>query len=145
MTKIADLCGKTVAVEKGTVEQEEATKQSKTCTKEGKKAVNVLSFPGQNPVNLAIASGRAEVGMADSPVVAYQIKQSSGQFKLVGESYDFAPYGIAIPKNSGMAPPILAALKALMADGTYATDPHQVGHPVGSDQQPEDQRRDELS
>ncbi len=34
---VADLCGKTVSVEKGTVEQEEAEKQSKACTKEGKK------------------------------------------------------------------------------------------------------------
>ncbi|HWD11205.1 MAG TPA: ABC transporter substrate-binding protein, partial [Solirubrobacteraceae bacterium] len=116
---VADLCGKTVAVEKGTVEQEEATKQSGKCTKEGKKSVNVLAFPGQNPVNLAIASGRAEVGMADSPVVAYQVKLSKGTFKLVGETYEVAPYGIAIPKKSGMTTPILAALKALIADGTY--------------------------
>jgi polar amino acid transport system substrate-binding protein len=119
VTKISDICGKTVAVEKGTVELEEATKQSKTCTKEGKKSVSVLSFPGQNPVNLAIASGRAELGMVDSPVAAYQIKKTGGQFKLVGESYGFAPYGIAIPKTSGMAAPILAALKELMSDGTY--------------------------
>jgi len=116
---IADLCGKTVAVEKGTVELEEATKQSATCTKEGKKAVTVLSFPGQNPVSLAVASGRAELGMADSPVVAYQIKQNGQQFKLIGESYAFAPYGIAIPKNTGMTTPTLAALKQLMADGVY--------------------------
>ena len=75
---MADLCGKTVAVEKGTVEQEEAEAQSKKCTKEGKKAVTVLVFPGQNAVNLAVSSGRAELGMADSPVVAYQIKQSNG-------------------------------------------------------------------
>jgi polar amino acid transport system substrate-binding protein len=119
VSKIADLCGKTVAVEKGTTELEEATKQSGKCTKEGKKAVNVLSFPGQNPVNLAIASGRAELGMVDSPVAAYQIKQTGSQFKLIGESYGFAPYGIAIPKHSGMAQPILAALKSLMSDGTY--------------------------
>jgi polar amino acid transport system substrate-binding protein len=119
VTKISDICGKTVAVEKGTVELEEATKQSGACTKEGKKAVNVLSFPGQNPVNLAIASGRAELGMVDSPVAAYQIKKTGGQFKLVGESYGFAPYGIAIPKHSGLAAPILAALKALMGNGTY--------------------------
>lgn len=119
VTKISDLCGKTVAVEKGTVELEEATKQSKTCTKEGKKAVNVLSFPGQNPVNLALASGRAELGMVDSPVAAYQIKKTGGQFKLVGESYSFAPYGIAIPKTSGMTAPTLAALKELVANGTY--------------------------
>ena len=116
---VADLCGKTVAVEKGTVELEEATKQSGVCTKAGKKAVTVLSFPGQNPVNLAVESGRAELGMADSPVVAYQIKQSNGQFKLIGESYGFAPYGIAIPKTSGMTTPILEALKVLIANGKY--------------------------
>ncbi len=55
--ELKDLCGKTVAVEKGTVEQEEAEKQGKACAKEGKKAVTVLSFPGQNAVNLAVACG----------------------------------------------------------------------------------------
>jgi polar amino acid transport system substrate-binding protein len=119
VSTLADLCGKTVAVEKGTVEQEEAEAQSKKCTQAGKPKVTVLSFPGQNAVNLAISSGRAELGMADSPVVAYQIKQSGGAFKLIGKSYAFAPYGIAVPKNSGMAAPTLAALKLLMSDGTY--------------------------
>jgi polar amino acid transport system substrate-binding protein len=116
---VADICGKSVAVEKGTVEQEEATKQNSKCTKEGKKSVSVLSFPGQNPVNLAIASGRAELAMADSPVVDYQVKLSKGTFKLIGETYEVAPYGIAIPKHSGMTTPILAAVKALIANGTY--------------------------
>ena len=117
VNELKDLCGKTVAVEKGTVEQEEAEKQSKACGGKGK--VTVLSFPGQNAVNLAIASGRAQVGMADSPVVDYQIKQSGGQFALTGKSYGFAPYGLAIPKKSGMTQPILAALKELMANGRY--------------------------
>lgn len=117
--ELKDLCGKTVAVEKGTVEQEESEAQNKKCPKEGKKAVTVLVFPGQNAVNLAVSSGRAELGMADSPVVAYQIKQSNGQFKLIGKSYAFAPYGIAIPKNSGMTQPIFEALKELIANGTY--------------------------
>jgi polar amino acid transport system substrate-binding protein len=119
VNELADLCGKTTAVEKGTVEQEESEAQSKKCTKAGKRPVNVLSFPGQNAVNLAVSSGRAELGMADSPVVAYQIKQSGGQFKLIGKSYNFAPYGLAIPKTSGMTKPILAALKQLIVDGRY--------------------------
>jgi polar amino acid transport system substrate-binding protein len=119
VTVLADLCGKTVAVEKGTVEQEEAQAQSKKCTGEGKKAVSVLIFTGQNAVNLAVSGGRAEVGMADSPVVAYQIKQSNGAFKLVGKTYNFAPYGLAIPKTSGMTTPTLAALKVLIANGEY--------------------------
>ena len=57
--------------------------------------------------------------MADSPVAAYQVKQSSGTFKLSGPPYGTAPYGIAIPKNNGMAKPVLAAMKHLIADGTY--------------------------
>jgi polar amino acid transport system substrate-binding protein len=119
VSKLADLCGKTVAVEKGTVELEESTKQSAKCKKEGKKAVTVLSFPGQNPVTLAVVSGRAELAMADSPVVAYQIKQASGQLKLIGQSYGFAPYGIAIPKTTGMKAAVLAALGELITNGTY--------------------------
>jgi polar amino acid transport system substrate-binding protein len=116
---VADLCGKTVAVEKGTVEQEEAEAQNKKCGKEGKKGVTVLIFTGQNAVNLAVSSGRAEVGMADSPVVAYQIKQSDGAFKLVGKSYAFAPYGFAVPKTTGMTTPLLAALKLIISNGEY--------------------------
>ena len=68
--------------------------------------------------------------MADSPVVAYQIKQSNGAFKLIGKSYEFAPYGFAIPKTTGMTKPMLAALKELMADGDVPRDPRQVGPAV---------------
>jgi polar amino acid transport system substrate-binding protein len=116
---VEDLCGKTVSVEKGTTEEEEAGAQGKKCTKAGKKSVTVLVFPTQNEANLAISSGRAELGMADSPIAAYQVKQASGAFKLVGETYGAAPYGLAIPKQSGMTTPVLAALKQLIANGTY--------------------------
>ncbi len=116
---VADLCGKTVSVEKGTTEGEEATAQSAKCTKAGKKAVTVLTYPDQNGANLAISSGRAELGMADSPVAAYQVKQSNGAFKLVGPTYGTAPYGLAIPKNTGLTEPVLAGLKELIANGTY--------------------------
>jgi polar amino acid transport system substrate-binding protein len=47
------------------------------------------------------------------------VKKSGGQFKLSGKPYGTAPYGIAIPKDTGMAKPVLAAMKAVIADGTY--------------------------
>jgi len=119
VTELADLCGKTVAVEKGTTEQEESQAQGKACTKEGKKAVTALIFPGQDAVNLAVSSGRAEVGMADSPVADYQVAQSKGAFKMIGKAFGLAPYGLAIPKGSGLTAPIAAALKELIANGTY--------------------------
>jgi polar amino acid transport system substrate-binding protein len=118
---LADLCGHKVAVEKGTTQADDATAQGKKCKAAGKAGVNVLVFPDQNGANLALSSGRADVGMADSPPADYQVKKSNGQFKLVGEPYGTAPYGIAIPKGNGMAKPVLDALKAAMADGTYMT------------------------
>jgi polar amino acid transport system substrate-binding protein len=116
---LADLCGDKVAVERGTTQADDATAQSKKCKAAGKPAVKVLVFPDQNAANLALSSGRGEVGMADSPVAAYIVKKSSGQFKLSGSSYNTAPYGVAIPKGNGMSKPILDALKVLMANGTY--------------------------
>jgi polar amino acid transport system substrate-binding protein len=113
---LADLCGHKVAVEKGTTQQTDAEGQSKKC---GGKPVKVLTFPDQNGANLAISSGRAEVGMGDSPVIDYQVKKSGGQFKLTGKVYGTAPYGFALPKNSGLDKPMLAAMKKLIADGTY--------------------------
>jgi polar amino acid transport system substrate-binding protein len=116
---IADICGKTVAVEKGTTEQDDATTQGGKCKTANKPAVNVLAFPDQNGANLALSSGRAQLGFADSPVADYQVKKSGGQFKLVGPSIANAPYGLAVPKNSGLAQPMLAALKVLIANGKY--------------------------
>jgi polar amino acid transport system substrate-binding protein len=117
---LADLCGQKVAVEKGTTQAADVAAQSKKCTAAGKPAVKLSVFPDQNGANLAINSGRADIGMADSPVAAYQVQRSNGQFKVVGKPYGTAPYGIAIPKDNGMAKPVLAALEALMADGRYA-------------------------
>lgn len=121
ITTLADLCAHTVAVEKGTIQADAANAQDKQCRAAGKPAVKVLVFPDQNGANLALSSGRADVGMADSPPAAYQVKQSGGQFKLVGHPYGVVPYGIAMPKDNGMAKPILDALKVLMSNGTYVS------------------------
>jgi polar amino acid transport system substrate-binding protein len=121
INSLADLCGHKVAVERGTTQQMDATAQSSKCTKGGKSGVSVLVFTDQSEANLALSSGRADVGMADSPVSAYIVKQSNGKFKLSGKPYGTAPYGIAIPKGNGMAKPILAGLKVLMKNGTYKT------------------------
>jgi polar amino acid transport system substrate-binding protein len=133
---LADLCGEKVAVEKGTTQADDVTAQAKKCKAAGKPEPNLQTFPDQNGANLAISSGRAQVGMADSPVAAYQVKKSDGQFKLSGESYGTAPYGIAIPKDTGMAKPVLAAMKAVMANGTYTAILKKWGLQAGAIDQP---------
>jgi polar amino acid transport system substrate-binding protein len=117
---IADICGKTVSVESGTTELADAHTQGAKCTKAGKADVKVLVFNTQTEANLAVSDGRAQLGFADTPVADYQVKQSSGTFKIVGAAYAPAPYGLALPKTPGLAPAVLAALKVLESDGTYA-------------------------
>jgi polar amino acid transport system substrate-binding protein len=119
-TSDTSLCGKKIAVEKGTTqEQTDIPADNQKCTAAGKPAITPLSFDDQNGANLALSSGRADGVLADSPVAAYAAKQSNGQFMIVGQPYGTAPYGIAIPKGNGMAQAVLAAVKALMANGTY--------------------------
>src|SRR5207247_6140368 len=48
INSLADLCGHTVAVEKGTTQADDSTAQGKKCKAAGKKGVNVLVFPDQN-------------------------------------------------------------------------------------------------
>ncbi len=116
---LSDLCGHSIAAEKGTTQQIDATAQDKKCKAASKPGVDVQVFPDQNGANLAISSGRAEIGMADSPVAEYIVEQSNGQFKVTGNVYNTAPYGIAMAKGSGLTKPIQAALKAIIANGTY--------------------------
>ena len=129
---LADLCGRRVAVSKGTVQADDAAAQGKRCRAAGRADVQVLVLPDQPAANLALASGRADVGMTDSPVAAYQVKQSNGRFKLVGRPYGTAPYGIAIPKGAGIATDVQRALSDLMSDGSYDAILRKWGVEVGA-------------
>ncbi|HYA44459.1 MAG TPA: ABC transporter substrate-binding protein [Acidimicrobiales bacterium] len=110
---LESLCGHSVSVESGTVEQTDAQTQSKHCK------VNVESFENQNEANLAVSDGHADLGFADSQVAAYIVHTSGGQFKLTGTPFSVTPYGFIVPKASGLAQPLLAAVKAIMANGEY--------------------------
>jgi len=137
VTNLNSICGLKIAVESGTTELTDAQTQAKKCTAEHKTPDTVLSYPTQSNANLALSSGRAQVGMADSPVAAYQVKQSNGAFKLVGQSYGVAPYGIAVPKSDGsLNQAILAALKDLVKSGQYVAILKKWGIQSGADSHP---------
>jgi len=137
VTNLNSICGLKVSVESGTTEQTDAQTQAKKCTAEHKTPDAVLPFQTQSQANLALSSGRAQVGMADSPVAAYQVKQSGGVFKLVGQSYGVAPYGIAVPKSDGtLDQAILAALKDLIKNGRYQAILKTWGIQSGADTHP---------
>jgi polar amino acid transport system substrate-binding protein len=110
-------CGKKIAVQTGTVQVDDITKRNKKCTS-GK--ITIDQYQKQSDATNAVVTGKDDAMLADSPVAAYAVKQTSGQLALVGDIYDSAPYGYVVGKTrTDFAGAISGAVQALIADGTY--------------------------
>ncbi|GAA2668149.1 ABC transporter substrate-binding protein [Actinoplanes palleronii] len=117
-----DACGKKIAVQTATVQADDIAARSKKCTEAGKAKITVDQYQKQSDATNAVVTGKDEAMLADSPIVAYAVKQTSGQLALLGDIYDSAPYGYAVDKKQTEFAGLLAeAVKALITDGTYKT------------------------
>ncbi|YAL84085.1 ABC transporter substrate-binding protein [Dermacoccaceae bacterium W4C1] len=113
-------CGKTITVQKGTVQVTDMQARSKKCTDGGKQAIKLLIEQDQTKATLNLSSGRAEAMVADLPVSVDAVNKAKDKLELLGENYDSAPYGIAYPKADDAFGEVLAkGLQAIKADGTY--------------------------
>jgi polar amino acid transport system substrate-binding protein len=110
-------CGKKIAVQTGTVQVDDITARNKKCTS-GK--ITIDQYQKQSDATNAVVTGKDDAMLADSPVAAYAVKQTSGQLALIGDIYDSAPYGYVVGKTqTDFAGAISGAVQALIADGTY--------------------------
>lgn len=111
-------CGKTIAVQQGTVQEEEdLPARQKKC---GDNKINILAYDGQDQATAAVAAGKADAMLADSPVSAYAVQQSQGKLETLGEVYDAAPYGYVVPKDeSEFAQALADALEKSKENGSY--------------------------
>ena len=114
----SDMCGAKIAVQTGTVQEDEANKIAKGC-KADKKA-EVMSYKRQAEAATAVATGKADVFYADSPVAGYAISQTDGQLEALGDVEGVAKQGIAIKKgDQQLDEAVQKAVQKLMDDGTY--------------------------
>ncbi|MFI6822538.1 ABC transporter substrate-binding protein [Micromonospora sp. NPDC050187] len=117
---IENACGKKVAVQTGAVQVDDLNARSKKCTDAGKPAITIDQYQNQSDATAAVVSGKNDAMLADSPAVAYAVKQSNGQLQLVGDIYESAPYGYAVNKEQqAFAEVLKEAVQAVIADGTY--------------------------
>jgi len=116
------LCGAKLAVQLGSSEDTSAQQQSQKCTSEGKPAIDILRYATGSEENLAVQSGRADVGWDDAATIGYLVKNSNGVVELAGTLMKApSPSCIALPKGNGMAKPVQAAVNALISNGEYAS------------------------
>ncbi|MER8008817.1 ABC transporter substrate-binding protein [Streptomyces sp. NPDC094149] len=117
-----DLCGKVVALQKGTTSEGIAKAQSKKCTKDGKKAINLQTFDTDPEALLRLKQGASVADLNDFPVAAYNAKTSGGgkDFEVVGDQIEAGPYGIAVSKgDTQLRDALQAAMTAIIKNGDY--------------------------
>ncbi|WP_407561057.1 ABC transporter substrate-binding protein [Streptomyces sp. 184] len=118
ISTLDDLCGKTVAFQRGTVSADIAKAQNEKCDK----PIKTLPFTKDTEALQQVKQGRAVADLNDFPVAAYNARESGGgeDFEVVGEQIDAAPYGIAVSKdNPELRDALAKALDAIIENGEY--------------------------
>lgn len=113
-------CGLTVSVQRTTVsETDDVRPKAQACEEAGEEPITILSFDTADNAALAALVGRADAYSADSPVTAWAVERSDGELELVGDMFDAAPYGFAVPKDSPLGPAMAQAMQHLIDTGDY--------------------------
>ncbi|GAB2811823.1 ABC transporter substrate-binding protein [Actinocorallia aurea] len=120
LATLADLCGKTIAVQRGTTQEGYAQDQSAKCEADGGAKIDILSFDRETEAMLQIKQGRAVAGLQDYPVATYNARESGGAYEVVGEQIEAGPLGIAVSKDdTALRDAIQKALAAIIDNGEY--------------------------
>ncbi|MFI9600855.1 ABC transporter substrate-binding protein [Streptomyces sp. NPDC004069] len=116
----SDLCGKKIALERGTISEDLAKAEAKKCPS-GKK-LTIEPFDDDQLAQTRLRSGGVDAVSSDFPVAAYAVKTSGGgnDFEIVGPQVQAAPYGIAVAKgNTQLRDALQAAVNAIIKNGEY--------------------------
>ncbi|HLZ22979.1 MAG TPA: ABC transporter substrate-binding protein [Ktedonobacterales bacterium] len=127
---INDMCGKIIAVQNGTVEQQEVqdanggnnnSGQAPVC-KTANKLITIVSNDDQGIVVDQVLNGRADASYQDQPVTDYYASLHPGKLIDAGITVQPSPEGIVMRKdNAALESAITSALQAMRTDGTYLT------------------------
>ncbi|WP_439651695.1 ABC transporter substrate-binding protein [Microvirga puerhi] len=120
-----DACGTRIAVQSGGSAEKVIKAQAEKCAADGKPALEVQSYADQPTSILAVRSKRADAFFSSQAPLTYFVQQANGELELAGvgkpNGFDDLFQGAVTPKDSPLSEVLLAAVKELMKNGTYAT------------------------
>ncbi|MFJ4342133.1 ABC transporter substrate-binding protein [Streptomyces sp. NPDC088915] len=120
INSLDDLCGKTVAVQRGTIYEDTFKAQATKC---GDKKLTIQAFDTDAEAQTRVKAGGAVADLNDYPVAAYIAKTSGGgnDFEVVGSQSDVGLFGIGVSKDKPqLRDAVKEALDAIIKDGSYA-------------------------
>ncbi|MEW2631059.1 ABC transporter substrate-binding protein [Streptomyces sp. NPDC048389] len=120
ITTLDDLCGLTVAAQRGTANETLLNETQKKC---GSDKIKPFISDQDSDSITQLQTKRADAVITDFPVALYNELNAGGGklFEVVGEQIDAAPYGIAVSKkNPELRDALQAAVQKIIDDGSYA-------------------------
>ncbi|MFT0847987.1 ABC transporter substrate-binding protein [Actinomycetaceae bacterium L2_0104] len=114
----SDICGTTVGVQIGTVQDDElAAMDFSSCDQ----APDIQRYNEQSAVTTAVVGSKLDAMYADSSVADYAVAQTSGQLETIGEPTGVVPIGIVVSADDAEFTEVtVAALQYLMDEGYLA-------------------------
>ncbi|MCW3476525.1 ABC transporter substrate-binding protein [Limobrevibacterium gyesilva] len=116
-----DLCGKTVGASRRTNFPKEIEAWSaEQCVKAGKPPIRIMGTEGSADARAQLRQGRIDAGAQGNESLPYLMKLDPDTYNLVGEPFALVYQGIGVSrKKADLRDAVAAALKAVIADGTY--------------------------
>lgn len=121
--KLKDACGLNAGAVQGSIPLQLLDKQKGLCPAD--KPLNVMQFPSNDQIKIALQSGRVDLSMDTTGVAAYSLQhQPEGNKKLElvpGAQYAVGYQAMLVSKDSPELRDALAAtMQSMIDDGTYA-------------------------
>ncbi len=128
------LCGRHIAVAVNTLYEKTAHSLSDACVAAGKPVIDILAVGTSAVVALTLAQHRAEGAISSTSVIAAMMENAPGTFEPLGEPFNTeSRLGIGVAKeNPALRDGLIAALKAMQADGAYDATIKKWGLPPSS-------------
>lgn len=115
------LCGKTIAVTLGGIQETYARQDDKRCRDGGLSGVTVMTMPTAQDSALTVRQGRADAFFNSTPGSVELMDKVPGVYAVVGQEFESTTQiGMAVRKgDAAMKTALEAALKEIVADGSY--------------------------
>ncbi|MCL6707856.1 ABC transporter substrate-binding protein [Pseudomonas sp. R2.Fl] len=121
--KLKDACGLNAGAVQGSIPLQLLDKQKTLCPAD--KPLNVMQFPSNDQIKIALQSGRVDISMDTTGVAAYSLQhQPEGSKKLelvTGAQYAVGYQAMLVSKdNPELRDALAATMQSLIDDGSYA-------------------------
>lgn len=116
-----DLCGKSVAVNRGSRQADFAEEQQPKCLAAGQPEIDVQIFQNGPQATDSMMNGRSDLVWQGSTSIRYFVAQTEGLAEVVGQYSEPNYVTVGLQKDSELSPIVRDALQEMIDNGDYDT------------------------